>query len=1220
MSLFKAKEFWSFELDQLQHHEVDGGGEQTADFVAAVGRFSATGDETDVMVAGNLRGFVYLMQALGHVSSASEGGQAHSQAAPIGQRQLLAASKLDQPVVDLKCGYFTSALKQSLAVLSFDKLTVFQVNRRQVDLLSASVEQLSSSRSPSSGDQDEHALVDESLLSHEFVAHYSLDLNAAEMAQCLLVLDCHLDSALTEAKSAAAASRSDSPVARRGGAEGETSARGSGSFASHGSRQIVQQLHLPQRDKIVVQYSNQFLLTLIEYKKIVAHFELHLSEPREWNQQEEAAAAAAEELHESRAIQARQLEEASKNFASTPMAFLSGLKASSIVISLSNYHLYCVPLDKLHLSAKQQVVKRVALNLLQANNDQRPDGFDGPQLGRSALAAAHKFGGESERVAEIVQLNLSQVCLWTSQLVGQPIQMLGVQRRARDLSGQPSGAKVAMSGASGEISSQLLVMSRYQLDLFSNLGQHLWSLKFETPLVCFCAYTVGTLDRDKEETNSRTSRTLVERQHSKQFDDQLIALLCTDSLNNENRSNLIILRDQHIRWSALLGSRPLQVWRNCSRDKLAVSASLGTLALHQGLLTANYLGTNLDDEQTFADELSASDGRQTADECLSKLEQLDQDSFLEPASLNPPLFGRSDGQQNKETSALGSEANLLQLQTRLEATSEWPDVQVACALDILPAQNSSKVLHNITATLEFDDLLRLELVGQNNAPSQPISYPAQRGGFAQLRLGTCWPDRREAITIRANFSLASTTGRSVGAGAMTRLDERPQASVPAGSDQVAPAGLVPRSLEVVLYLHYNEQQSGANVQRETFLLPLSLLVNLAHLDYTSGQSQNLEDVLNNLGSIYMHPADNHHSMDSLQLEATRMRGQYHFCDMYLSLECSFMEFLEEFLESDLICRAKKQETISDESRRATTLENLNLLAQSLDCRLRYRNPTGLARQSSQDSSEPVMVSIALKLENSYSSLVERLASTQGAGARTPNDTLVWLHFCNMATPNGDTSLSEELFALHKLHAFDAKHIGPSGEKCPLAPGKSQLLISIESNQPIAAIFFQQHLIKRLECFAKSGRTLQLSPMMPSLVPSYRDLKELVQSGRCLCAVSPGLHDCLRSLATECNSKLKMSEQNLRDELAQECSKYQITITSSLALAKRLPDLSEEMVGQSQSLMALTRYYQSKLMGLIEDLNKNKSLEFEITKVPHMKGFNLMDEFGKSNSMQNTISS
>lgn len=1138
MSLFKTRDLWSFELEQL-HHDVHASSQtqptqRAGNHLATVGRFDEIEGDRDVIIVGNLDGALYLFRVPEEDEPYDASKSDKSSELPK-TRQLLAATSLEFPIVDLKCGYFTSALHQSIAVLLFNRIKIFQVKKRQMDLLS----------SPLLDITKEHVmLVDESLLSHEFDANHSIDLLSNEIALSILVLDCHSSGSLTKSQHSGPESPPGANVNPDGGLIGNK-------FLQRG-KQIVQQLHLPQRDKILIRYANQHLITLIDNKKIIGHFCFKFeSDP-------EVSAAQNDDMSQAKIEQMAKLRQSADHIGFLPMAFQIHLKTSAIIIAFSNYKIYSVAVEKLNQRAKQDIVKRVALNLLTSGSKTNTS-TSSIDHDKSSLATTRSPETSKDLLA--ISINMSEIMEWDREFASQPIQMLAVRGPDQD--------SVMVDHRQGDMAfGQVLVMSRYQLDLISSTNQHLWSQKFETPLICFAAYTVmshKSASRPLSQTDVETTTISV-----RPIND-LIILLCTENdCLGENRSNLLVLKNDSAAWSALLSSKPMQVHRINLTNHKGLIATLGAL---NNELTVSYLGTNIDSHSIVTDDITGSNKVDLQDDCFGELEHLDEDDFFQ----TPDYLDEKDADECTSIEDSLSDT-YLRIRSKLEAKNSWPDVRVLFECEIKPEYNSTKVLHDIIATLEFDDLLAIQF--DNNLPYLVTKV---NDGLVQLHLGNCWPDRRESISVRATFALRSSTKSSTGSKAMDEMTGT------LGKIKTAlDCNITPKSLEVKLLLEYSTTNSGVIVQEDSILLPLSMLTGLVHVDYSGGQGQDLGDILSNLGDSYQ-------GTINPGLHNDRKEQNYHFSDMVLRLDCAMIDLIDSLIENDLICRGQSMEYLrtADESRVVTVLEKVNLLAQSLDCRLRYRSPLGFSRQSSEECLAPKMISVALRFINHYGSAVTRLSSSDKLDRNTAfdSDDIVWIHICEMLA-DSDESLATDLIQMHQEH-YDKRDLSDftySFDVNQAAP-KSTVLISIECKSPIPVVFFQQHLSARFQ------------------FQTRQDCPQLTRT-------SSGIYESVRNLIDKNDLRLIRQYDKLKDELAGQFMKYQLATATYMSLAKKLPDLSDIMTRQSIDLVQLCKNYHKSMMHTIDELEQVQLMSYQLSKIPYSSSINL-EKYRNYTGLMNT---
>lgn len=1185
MSLFKVRDFWTFDLEalKLQTGETTGSSTQfdleeachEGSFTSSIGRFNSIGQQ-DVFVCGDLRGILYIVQVPitdqqkytkervtsheGESTFASSsqspptGSSSSSSSLNIDDRQLLAATNLGLPIVDIKCGYFTSALKQTIAILSFDKLLILHVKR-----LKSSDPSGEGSSTRFDGMQEggqiwpQLMIINENLLSHEFEEYCRIDLMSERFACSLLALNSHLEGSFSEVTQKSSHAELDNSSAIASGGQRRPDEEGN-KFASR-SRMVVRQLHLPQRDKLIVQYVNQFLFTLVDGKKVLGHYSVQADLDAESNDPK--------------------MHQVSQCVGSMPMAYLCGNRsAPSLVLSFSDYSIHCVPLDKLIGQAKQDIMRRVALNLLQSskssNNLVTVEEKDSYALTR---------GGE--QLKGITSLDIGSLASWTQKLIAMPVQMLSLQRKAQS----------ASSGNKEELTvSQLLIMSRYNLDLFTACGQHLWSQRFEAPLIHSSAYVLDSNRLDERDCHEESQVVRINDGKQKvKFRDDLISLVCADSLT-AGKSNLMILKEDRLQWSALLNAKPLKIWR---LNLAHMSGLLAMLDVKQNHLIASYLGTN-PASHSDADQLMPSETGDTIGD-ISKLELLNELA----ASL-----GSADGEDLMSVDSVRvpggalemaqeAQRNRLLFEVSLDASGKWPEVCVDTCVQLRMEPKSTGVLHDIVATLEYDDLLRFDLVPGDDQSITMISFPAK--GVARIQLGNCWPDRREPICLRGQFNLLSTTKSTNGAKGLNELDRDNEPDCKSYCDG---SNLVPKSLKVSVLLSYNETHSSLLVQEEWFLLPISMISQLIHVDYTNGNGQNLDDVLNNLGQC----------VNNKRASEKSSQSKPSSCDLFLALNCDLIGLLDEFVERDLVCRgsnwrARKRASQGNNKleRQSETLENINLLAQSLDCRLRYKNPLG--RQSSEELIMPVVASFALRFHNIYSNLDGQPRSQASAGDLERSEDVVWIHICTL--DSSESTITEEMVMRHMKDW--AKYAADEADQEPLtAAGQDgmlrgaethRLLVSIECSRALPLILMTDHLLERVRNLTNFDSRLATQSIRSNKFETYDVFRETLEKSYHRLALSAALQNSLKSLASLYKTQHGSRVKHLKDKLDQEYCKLHVATAAILSLCKRLPSLPDDSGELLRNISAVVKHRQKSMMDTLNELALLKEVDYQFSKLP-----------------------
>jgi hypothetical protein len=1201
MSLFKIRDFWSFDLNHLRKYSeqsdattssandptissfVDEPTKDWAQFVVSVGKFSAVGEQ-DVFVCGNLEGHVYIIQVpesdqrklvrdpsfranpeRESISSSSSSRQLSLQ--DIGERQLLAATNLNMSLTDLKCGYFTSALKQSIAVLGADKLVILTVKRRQLDLITGA--DMTDLKANNKSSPTGSLLFDENLMSHKLDEWISVDLLCNEFAYGLVIINNHADSSLSDTTG-----KQSINVA----SESKTKSDVGQSLYQRASKQVVQQLRLPQRDKIVVQYTNQFVFTLIDSKKVLGHFRIKdLPRPADDGVDKNSA-----QQHQNEALKTSKMSEC---FGCMPMAHLiTGLKGlqSSLIISLSDHCIYSLPMDKLTGHARQNIVNRVALDLFSSSRSAKGSDLSQPTLLNQTMPATGPADDQQQpRFSNLIEIDVETLAEWKRELSGLLLQMQGLQRQARD-------ALVPSSQREQFLVGQLLTMSRYSLDLVSSSGEHLWHYRFETPLICLHAYTVELPIRstetpeaiDKTPASANQMRVGAADQHQKDvvpneknlankqlvFDDQLVSIVCSDGFRDD-RSNLMILKDDSMSWSAMLNSRPIQVNRlNLNR----MSGLIATLDVKCGQLIASYLGTNHGQSTCDGSTSEGPEVTQNADG--------NQNLVVELERLDEPLF-REDRQTSDDHK--NDQLKRLLVANRIESGPSDGVVNVCTSISLQP--NSTSLVHNIILTFEFDDLFKFDICNASNS----VSFEQPARGVAEVQVGNCWPDRRDPLKIDVSFTLASApAAKLVGVAAINRLNDNEQYQ-----DAVTPR-LMPKSLKVRQYLTFNETHSGILHQEQSFLLPISIVAQIRHVDYSSGHGQELNDVLDNLNG-YQRATNNTNP------------PPYLYCDLFLGLKCDVITLLHHFVEGDLICRGRNKvdEGFDETNRRMETLESLNLLAQSLDCRIRFMSPTspGMVRQSSEEFVHPIVTSFAFALKYDHMKSLNILYSeTTNGGEYSDGDKMVWIHICDLS-PLNESNIISDFISLH-MRGWKSFKNAPSDardhDKNSMDGCKSKVCIAIESQEPMAVVFALNHMLERVADLCLIDPRLGGRLIEKGQLDSQEDYisSKLMHGGNDL-AISSNLNDALALILNVYETKHKPKLKQLQMELTKEFHRYQLLVDDSISISKRLPCLPDDMSGQLDQLVEQTKESHQKLMSILDELDALKKRDNELCKLP-----------------------
>lgn len=1100
--MFKVCGFWTFDLGALEKakseseqgensapleaiaNHVAADEENDCRFVVDLGVFSTIGPD-DVFVCGNLNGLICIIQVpssklpvcnhpagSNHDDIKSEAASAQSTC----DRQLLLIKRLDSPVIDLKCGFFASTLKQSIAILTLEELVIYQVTHNTVDLLSGG------------NDGVESEYLDESLFSHRLQEHYRIKLAANEIPVQLIVLDSRVDGGVKDSTSRT--SQSDINAQKR-----------------HESR--THHLQLPQRDMIVVQYANQFLYSIIDHRKVIGHF-CFVPQAFNYNGVEPTEPKVDRATDQNDAMRnSKPLDELCKFTGPTAATCLrTEPNTSSLVIALSDGQIYCLPLAHLISLAKQTLMTRVAKNLI--------GGQESAVIKERASSLLYqnqtKTNGLDEQYIIPIQLDSAQA--WDVELPCLPIHML-------NLSSQSNSSIYGKN-------EHLLVMSRYYLDLFNGTGQHLWSHRSEAPIRCINRYPIHQ--------QNQTSK-LASHQADLNF------LVCKDSYG-EDRSDIIVMNQDTPIWSALLASRPIMIWRTRLNK---ISGYIAILECGTGTsLKVGYLGTHL--ENNFDDDLN-----EVEKFPLSQLASLDEPLFSSEAEITPTKQYRAT----------------FKFDIRLDAFDVPPKVRVKFKIRIIPQPHVTNALQDITAVLSYDNLLNCDIDDSNVDHFCP--------GSTQVRLGSCWPDRRDPLLLSGSF--------------MLRNFLQPDQHIDLTEDD-----LLPKSLQVQLLLKFSNSPSGESIQEESFLLPLSIIAILEHVDYSSGTNQSLDDIFLNL------PGYNRQLVQRFD-DGEVVSVSYRAVDIIIQGLGDAIDILDEIIESDLVCRGSNSESSSytksllTREQKLATMENLNLLAQSLDCRLKFktfsRPKTIIRQQSSTDELLQVaLISIALRVPSGSKLLFEDEKSLND------DTSSVWLHLCELSTH--DIKMTSDFV---RVHLSDWKHVECTEEHTSeTRKADTTVLLSIECQQTLPSLYLLSHMIDRLKSRSKrlGGAKLQFS----SINERHIDLIEIDSSNISklgnLVALNRSLHDSLGNLKNRYRDGLVVKFKNLKKELQDGYNKLYVSSMASLSTARRLHDLPVDRHNQYNYLVLLTKKYYLNQVRLVSELEKLKRLDYHYSKFPNIE--------------------
>lgn len=1137
MPLFRVQDLWTFNLSQLHPSSEsaqkleDQANEHTcnANFVMCIGNFQPIGPH-DVFVCASLDGLLCIVQVpdieQNRFHYQSDRNTSTNECDMINERQLLAVKRVGYPVVDVKCGYFLSSIKQSIAVLSFDQLVFFQVKRENQSDTSTrskreghSTKDLSVLEDVESGDQ---LLFDEKLFSLKLEERHRVDLLKIELASSIVVVeDHHYPSSEETAQSSSLSPANNSAHMARNKMLSPT----------FGDRSHSLRNRLSQRNSMIVQYTNQFLFTMIDNKKVVGHFKLCRSDTKQscGDQGGNVTTGNSEDT----------LQNMAENLGRLPLAVVRELRQPSVIVSLTDNMMYSIPWSGLIAAAKMDTVRKVALNLF---NESKTHNL--LQIDTSSETDSNNA------LSEVISVDLDVVSSWSKELAQLPLDIIAVSRSRPSSATEANKSSSRHSQSMGKIYGELIILSRSSLDLLSSSGVHIWSHKFESPLICLSSFI---LDPPKNSTTP---------------DESMLTLVCTDCLS-ENRCNLLIFNENRIVWSAMMDLKPAQI----SRANLSIiQGCIVLLDAKECQLSAMFLGTSTDSKSIPPEAIDE-------DYSMPQLESLDSEVI-------------SCKQASGVASRSGeSRDRFLNVSIALEAINRWPNVEVDCKIKV--RLEGTKVLHKLIAVMEFDNLIHFEPTGDSKGIRRWSSSPSS---VIEIELGSYWPDRPEPMTIEGKFALASSCNETV------FMDEDDRNWNPSSS-VIDRSKLVPKSLEVNVYFRFNEICSGSLVQEEFFLLPLSLIATIDHLDYSSGEGQNLEDFQANLIRYQRRPASSRSDQMDLEVDASKEDvPPFYLLDLILDCQIDLISVIDFFIESDLICRnleaSTRHQTIATE-----VLEKMNLLAQSLDCRLKFKGSAHQRGYSSNDDAPRIVIAtIALKVPKGSYGLTDISLGTDKLDSTNvkKNESLsfVWLHFVDLSVR--DTSIPEEILKQHmkewKLHR----------ETYNKRPGRKlnsgqHLAIFIESDSPITALFVQSHMEARLGIILGLERDFELDELSET---KYDDIEinfENVFQLRNTRALSINLHDALNKMASQHREEIVLEYHRLKGQLKQSYDKFKISSSVLLSIAKRLSNLPPNMRRQFAVLSDLTKQYQLQLLKISSDLESLKVRDYACSKIPNIRG-------------------
>lgn len=1134
MSIFRVNNFWTLDLSQLLPSKVSGQEEtligssqdsgskhdSRANFIFRTGNFQSIGLH-DVFVCASLDGFICVVQV--PISSQSQLNESSvinntnradtipSDNDDIQNRQLLLTKQLEFPIVDLECGFFLSSFKQSIAVLTFDQVVFYQVRQREDkdDPSQSRRSRPSHGLQQSDGSSDSHGLLfHENLFSHKLEERLRLNLGNIGLASNLVVSKDHYNSSDNSDKKSSPQYTEDDI----------------NDGVSPNERTGLVRNRIQQRATLIIQYTNQFIFTVIENKKITGQFWLHrndsTTEPSSVLQPDDSSKD--------------HLDFMAEHMGRSPMALVSDSRQTYLSISFTDQTLYTISWPELMTAAKMSTVRKVAQNLFYESQNHQESTDSKEKTYRSKTPSGY------------IHIDLSSITLWTRDLVHMPIDIIAIQR-----SKHPSLVDVSKSFIKSDRrlhqhglrhTGQLLITSRYCLDLFSCSGDHLWSHKFESPLICVSSYI---------KPGQRTE------------DESMMTLVCVDCLS-ENRSNLYVFDEDSTVWFAVDDMKPVQM---CRSNLSQLSGCLVFLDAKESRLSVSYLGTNEESKTSCLQESSEGPS-------ISMLENLEEENFkLDQQLQDQKNFGKSQ----TETSSS------LDIEVKLEATEQWPNTRVDCTISIRAQARSSRIIHNLITILEFDELIHFE--PKDQLESEELSSSPNRA--LKFDLGNCWPDRREPFIVSGVFSLASSIKRSITTNEFEDNEYDPKEPL------IDKSRLLPKTGQVNIYLRYHENKTGPLVQEEIFLLPISLFSSLAQVEYTNQLDQNLRSYQATLSQ-----ADRLIQMDKPQ----RPRSSGYLIDFVLNTSADFSELLNYLIESDIICRGLELSKgditqVSDEE----VIEKMSLLSQSLDCRLKFKSLTHskpkMKRTDSETQNPIVIASIALKMQCKYHTVdieTNGKKPTNSIGSSGDQPTIAWIHVCDLNRRG--TLIGEELVKQH-MESWKVYHSTQAALNLSSDPQK-KVMVSIECESLRTILFIQAHLYARLEQYLRlrTGENLMLNqlyePQYDSIEIDYGNLFRI----NSFISLSSTLHESFKSILSQYNTEHHSELDKLSIDFQSNFKKFKTSTTVLLSNAKRLTQLPAERFRDFDILTQLVDKYQLNLLKNLDDLEELKSRDYLYNKL------------------------
>lgn len=165
-----------------------------------------------------------------------------------------------------------------------------------------------------------------------------------------------------------------------------------------------------------------------------------------------------------------------------------------------------------------------------------------------------------------------------------------------------------------------------------------------------------------------------------------------------------------------------------------------------------------------------------------------------------------------------------------------------------------------------------------------------------------------------------------------------------------------------------------------------------------------------------------------------------------------------------------------------------------------------------------------------------------------------------------------------------------------------VIVAIESQHPLALLMVQQHLMGRFE--------LSCSKLKPQEEMNQNDLpKACLSKKNTKVSLNSSLSKFLKDLRSKHDSRIRKEFEQMKEELNLSFYKLYLSSTAILSYSKRLPDLPENVCSYFETMVALNKKHQLRLVEVLNSLEMLKRLDKQYSKIPDLELTNHMEGIG-----------